>query len=324
MFIKKIFLRFKEDSLKQFLSRAALHLILIYPKIKAGLFLLILKLKEKKRWIIQEINGNKMLLDITDKGISKDLLYKNIREPRCTSFIKNFVNRDDICVDIGANIGYYALIEAKLVGPQGKIYAIEPVEKNFKILKKNIEFNKYENIEAYRLAIGSKNEIGFINLSGSSNLHSLLPGSTTLNNKTEQVEIMTLDEFLKDKPFPNFIRMDVEGYEEEIIKGMKQILRAERPLKMFIELHSFMLKDGGKELLEALERAHFRIAAVFNERHALMTNEGVLLVRGYDFFLKGIGIFNNTLENFNIPIHSFLKKIDKLKRNSFSIFLERN
>lgn len=320
--LKKALLRAKEDNPKQFFSRVALYIISAFLKIKVCFFMIFFKKKNTKRWVIKEINQNKMFLDIKDKGISKELLYKGIREPRCTEFIKKFIKQGEICIDIGANIGYYALLEAKLVGTKGKVYAIEPVQSNFELLEKNIKINDYDNIETYRLAIGPKNKIGFINLSDSSNLHSFLKEGES-NSRTEKIKIITLDDFLKDKPYPQFVRMDVEGYENEIIKGMKKILEAKKPFKMFIELHSFMIEDGGEELLKALEKAGFIIKALFNERHALMTGENKLISFFYDFFKKGIGILNNSLENYDIPINDFLNDIDRLKRNSFSLFLER-
>lgn len=71
----------------------------------------------------------------------------------------------------------------------------------------------------------------------------------------------TLDDFLKDKEYPNAIRMDVEGYEYQIIKGMQETLRKRLPLTLFVELHFGLLsKEEAMEILQTLKSSGFEIA----------------------------------------------------------------
>ena len=63
-----------------------------------------------------------------------------------TALVKRIVRNGDIVVDIGAHIGYYTLIFARLVGPKGKVFAFEPEPNNFNLLIKNIKINGYKNI----------------------------------------------------------------------------------------------------------------------------------------------------------------------------------
>ena len=94
-------------------------------------------------YVEKEINGSRMYLDPTDKGLSIDLLVDGIREPYITEVTKRELKQGQTVVDIGANIGYYALLEARQVGPTGRVYAIEPVPENFATLNKNVRLNQY-------------------------------------------------------------------------------------------------------------------------------------------------------------------------------------
>jgi FkbM family methyltransferase len=321
---KKLCERLTQDSLVQFISRIGVHLSLIYPKVKARLHIRSLKNKyPESPLFLREINGSKMLLDTRDRGLSTELLLKGIREPLSTAYIQNEIKPGDICIDIGANIGYYALLEAKIVGPTGKVYAIEPVASNIELLKKNIQLNNYENIMISKLAIGDKNQIGYISLSSNSNLHSLNDSVILDKNAVEEVEIITLDDFLNNKEYPSLIRMDTEGYEDNIIQGLKKTLSKNTPLKIFIEFHSCFMKDGGLRLLETLRDYNFKVKAIFIEQQGLIKDEYKFTNIFYNYFMKKLGSFNNNIENYDIEINDIIKDLDKIRRNFCEIFFVR-
>ena len=115
--------------------------------------------------VVKDVNGFKMYLNLkSDTGISKDLFIFKKREYLSTDFLQNqnFINPGDVILDIGANIGYYALLESRLTGPRGMVYAIEPVLNNYYTLKSNVELNDIKNINMFKLAIGNKNGKDYI------------------------------------------------------------------------------------------------------------------------------------------------------------------
>jgi len=205
-----------------------------------------------------------MYLDVADKGLSQDLIMDGTREVYFVETVKKEVKAEDIVVDIGANIGYYALLEARIVGDKGRVYAIEPVTENIGLLRKNIELNGYTNIEVYQLAIGDKKGLATMYIPKERNLSAMKhPDSYTGIVEERSVEVTTLDDFLKNKPYPNVIRMDVEGYEYQIIKGMKKTLGNNYPLTILVELHfSILKKEESTEILQTLRKAGFEIADV--------------------------------------------------------------
>jgi FkbM family methyltransferase len=223
-----------------------------------------------QKFVIKDILGSKMYLDVADRGLSQDLILDGIREAHYVETVQKIVKEGDVVVDIGANIGYYALLESKIVGVKGTIYAIEPVPENHDLLKKNIALNAYSNIKTYQMALGNNNGTEKMYVPPQRNLSSITSVSNFRKDeetvKEIEVKIMTLDEFLKDKPYPNVIRMDVEGYEYQIVKGMEKTLGTRLPLTILMELHCGNLTvEQSRELLQILKDDGFEIIDVVFE-----------------------------------------------------------
>ena len=237
--------------------------------------------------IIREIQGSKMYLDLKDKGISSDLALDGIREPESTKMIQKILRKGNIVVDIGANIGYYALMESRLVGKDGTIYAIEPSPTNIEFLNKNIKLNNCKNIDVYQIGMGSKEGLVKMYISPHSNLNSLIPLKNKKIIKVIDINTTRLDTFLEDKRYPDLIRMDVEGYEYNIIKGMKNTLKVKKPLKLFIELHPHVMKkEQTVYVLKTLVKYGFETIKVI--RSITVSEMKVMAKSEFDFSSKTI------------------------------------
>ena len=294
----------------KFIVRLARFLVFQYFFQKRNLKYIILRLKAKNAIITRRIQGSKMSLNLKDKGISKDLALDSIREPESTNMIKKELKKGDVVIDIGANIGYYALMESRLVGNKGKVYAIEPVDENVKSLKKNIKLNNCSNIEVYKTAIGEKGKTDKMYIAEYSNWNSFIDHKRHIIG-TRDIKVISLDNFLKNKKYPNFIRMDVEGYEYSIIKGMKKVLKSKRPLKLFIELHPHIMKEKQTIfVLKTILRHRFETKKVI--RSVTATEMKVMPRNQYDYSSKGI---LDILKD-NLVISG--------KLGAFQMFFERN
>ena len=195
--------------------------------------------------VIRSILGSKMLLDADAPGIDRDLLLDGIREPIATGHLLGILRSDDVVLEVGANIGYYALIEARICR---KIYAAEPHPSNFARLNENIALNKFTNIETFNVAFGAENTKLYLECSNLSNWHSCRGTSANTPN-TVAVEGWRIDSFLEGKEAPTLIKMDVEGYELEVLRGARRALQSVRHL--FLELHGAIL--GRSEIRELLD-----------------------------------------------------------------------
>jgi FkbM family methyltransferase len=208
------------------------------------------------REVICVVQGSSMMLNLSDKGIHRDLYLHGIREPQATRYLQSILRPEWAVVDIGANIGYYALQEAQRVRT---VIAIEPTPESYEMLLLNIGLNGYKNVRPHCLAVGDhEGEVGFA-ISRACNWNSVAEGDGDI-----KVPMTTLDKLLGEEKV-DFVRMDVEGYEMNILRGMEGILREQKP-RMFLEVHRDKLKDYGssqREVMEYLARLGYYIEESF-------------------------------------------------------------
>ncbi len=211
-------------------------------------------------YILKQVQDYKMYLFDDDEGISKDLIKDGIREAEATEVVKSILNPNWVVLDAGASIGYYVLMEAKVVR---QVYAIEPVKKNFDLLNKNIKLNGYKNVKTYRLAVGEANTSKDMLLSKYSNISTLALDKMNESHKKwftkmsigfENIKVTTIDSFCdRENIIPDFIRMDIEGYEVEAIKGMNKTLgKMAIGSYLFIEFHP-MFREDKNEMLGSID-----------------------------------------------------------------------
>ncbi len=210
------------------------------------------------------VNDTFLNISYDDKGLSKDLLIHKKREKFSTDLVKSIIQEDEIIIDIGANIGYYTLLESQLAS-KGKVFAVEPIPENFNLLDINIKLNECKNIDAYKMAIGDISGKSKMYVYDKRNRCSFIkdPSGNIINEI--EVPVMTLDKFVESyvRQDPTFIRMDLEGYEFQVIKGARGILDNNRPLKLFVELHPHLMSDERMMvILNTLKQTNFKIESI--------------------------------------------------------------
>ena len=192
--------------------------------------------------------------------------------------IKNNVKDGDNVIDLGANIGYFTLILAKLVGPTGKVFAFEPDPRNLALLKKNVEYNNYKNVIIVPKAVSNVND-----------KCTLYTGQKTFGQnkiykpkktKTQKFipidsETVRLDDFFKTNDLLDkisFIKMDVEGAEFLALSGMKEILKLNKNIKIFTEAEISYLEDAGSsydQFIDLLTENDFTFSLADNRTETL-------------------------------------------------------
>jgi FkbM family methyltransferase len=174
----------------------------------------------------------------------------------------------DIVVDIGAHMGRYTIISSKRVGANGKVVAIEAHPSNFEMLKSNIKLNQLTNVIPLNYAAYSKETK--INLylpdeeSGYTMHHSIMSNYvfTKYKDKTEdkfvEVSANTLDYLLQLNEITdvNWVKIDVEGAEFEVLKGASNVLSKSKDIALLIEVHG---KDTYEPIIESLRSYNFKI-----------------------------------------------------------------
>lgn len=203
---------------------------------------------------------------------SKDILYYGAYilypEYRLNLFIiKNILKEDLIFFDLGAHYGWFSLLISNLL-PNSKVYAFEPDPNVLEILQKN----KRTNIEIINKAVSDKE--GRLKFYSRTLLSS---GVSTLNIESEnlvfknipyqevEVESITLDNFcFKNNIFPDFIKIDVEGAEEMVLRGAQEILKNHSPI-IAIEIWFKPFSDVYKKSIDILKNFGYEMYAINEE-----------------------------------------------------------
>lgn len=227
-----------------------------------------------------EVQGSKMFLD---PGDSLDLSINGVYGELDTKIVREQIKEGDIVVDVGANIGYYTLIFAQLVGKSGKVIAFEPEPKNFEILKKNIAINNYDNVIVEQKIVSEKCGSMKLYVSDSDIVGHRIQQMGNLENFVE-VESVTLDDYMKKLNLDekvNFIKIDVEGAEPNVLEGSKKILEKNDHLKIFTEFNREVVKNYGtdpKKMIDLLYEKGFEIYLPnYKENKINLTNANELL-----------------------------------------------
>lgn len=212
---------------------------------------------------IVKVNGYNLNVVPNDVGISSELLVFKIHEPLTTKLISKLLRKGMVCLDIGSNIGYYALLEHKIVGNEGKVIAIEPSPANYNTLKENIKLQNSSNIENYNFAAGDKNGLTRFVIDKRSNGCMTIPEGEEpiIPGEIIEVPIKKIDDFIDEIKLQqvDFLRMDVEGYEHHVFNGMNKTLEKFKPM-IQIEVHSSLMgKETTIQLLKTLKKQGYEI-----------------------------------------------------------------
>lgn len=217
-----------------------------------------------------KVQDYQIYLSPKDKDVSLYLLVNGVYAKFTTEVFKREIKRGMSIVDIGAHIGYYTLLFARLTGEEGKVFAFEPSAENFSLLTKNVEINGYKNVVLIPKAV--------LNFTGKTKL--FLDKDSSCGHRTylfEQkkgencllVDTVSLDDFFKDKNQNiDLIKMDIEGAEYASLQGMSRLLEKNKDLKIVTEFYPKLIREFGsfpEDYLEALTHWGFEFYYI-NER----------------------------------------------------------
>ena len=176
-------------------------------------------------------------------------------EEETTNLFQKLLKPGMVVVDVGAHVGYYSLLAARQVGPEGKVYAFEPEPTNHELLLDNIQRNGYTNIVSQRKAVS--NSVGSTSLyltNLDNGRHSAyrhgLPERGRVNAET-----ITLDAFLDAEGWPkvDLVKVDVEGAENDVLDGMNRLWQRSPDLKLIMEFNPTFLNHAAANPLQLLE-----------------------------------------------------------------------
>ena len=236
----------------------------------------------KRDFIVKHITNNlKFALFPNDNAVSSSIINGWQYEPYMFEFLirNNIQTTGRSIIDIGANNGSFAVDFAHLVGDKGNVYSFEPQRIIFYQLCGNVFMNGIDNVHCYNLAIGNSDtdiQVQKPNYfqNGNVNFGDVKVGK--VEGESVSVQQRRLDYF--DFNDVVFIKIDVQGYELNVIKGAENTIRKYRPY-LFVEFEDDLLQEAGtseKELQEKIESLGY-VVKRFQEGMPYQTTSGKCL-----------------------------------------------
>ena len=177
--------------------------------------------------------------------------------------LRELISDGDVVVDAGANIGVYTRFLSECVGARGVVHSFEPAKENFRKLEDSTRSvpNVYRNLAA----VAERSYTSQLYLSDDLNVdhRSYAPQGST--RSSIPVEFVALDDYFKPGSRVNLIKMDIQGYEAQAVRGAERVLKENPGIKLMLEFWPFGLRQAGTEwhaLLELLERHDLTVRQV--------------------------------------------------------------
>ncbi len=241
---------------------------------------------KKKLW------NDKYIFLHYDSFQSMWIMYNWIVDWEEFNLIQNFVKKDDYCLDVGANMGFYTIWFSKFCN---NVFSFEPNKKNFDRLSANIALNKKLNIYPYQFAVGDfETEVSFTkNLDGQNHI------SLDKNDQLELVKCKRLDNILKEQNIDSvhYIKIDVEGFELGVLKGLGDYFSNKKISIIQIEINDSISNSSStiNDLINFIGLNGYNLFS-YNVTQNCMEKEDFKISRENYFLLHDVTAVNNILE----------------------------
>ena len=196
--------------------------------------------------VIKEIApGVRLFIDLSDHVIGLNILRGQYEQDEIR-FVRRLLKPGDSAIDVGGHIGFFTMQMAAAVGPDGRIYAFEPLDSNANLLERSIAENGFgDRVRFQRAAVGAAPGTATLTFPietlNSGGAYLLRNGSAPLaGNQKKDVPLIALDALELRRPV-RFIKMDVEGAEPQVLRGAARILKEDTPV-ILSELHPTQLE----------------------------------------------------------------------------------
>jgi FkbM family methyltransferase len=253
----------------------------IRPMLLGSFFVQLLAPTDRRR-IISTADGLRLYLD-PFSHLGREILTTGVYEPETTSIFRQQVKEGHAVLDIGANEGVFSALAASIVGDRGLVLALEPQSRLRDLLEINLRLNGPTRFLIYQKAFGRENDERLrLNLFPPLNTgaSSLIRGYR-LWKHFEEVEFISFSSILQEsgRQRIDFIKVDVEGFEHQVIKQLLPFIRTGNIGKILLDYHKELLRSQGKDPLEL---------------HTLLTGEGMQAIRGDVESLSSYVLYENT------------------------------
>lgn len=221
--------------------------------------------------VVETSSGARLAVDTQDL-IQRYVYLFGVWEPHMTRWLRGRLRPGDAFVDVGANIGYYSLLASRLVGERGRVVAVEASPAFHGRLLDHVRLNGCPNVRAVNAGVSdSARTLTFV-LASSHNLgsNSIVPYDGSAESSFE-IEARSLPDLLEPEEIARarVIKIDVEGAEGSVVRGLEPILDQLRPdAEITVEVtpdRMAKLGDSADELIETMRRHGFHVYRLAND-----------------------------------------------------------
>lgn len=196
-----------------------------------------LRLRYGRAGIVRRRINDYNIYVFNNNEIGRQIILKKKYEEENSQALKKLIKKNWICLDIGANIGYYSLLLASLA-PMGKVYSFEPIRSDYGLININADINDFRHIKTLNIAVSDSDGQADFSVSKDSAFSSLF--HTGRNEEIKKIKTPTakLDSLVKELNIDkiNFIKIDVEGSERLVIAGGADTLKNLKPDVILVEV----------------------------------------------------------------------------------------
>jgi FkbM family methyltransferase len=199
--------------------------------------------RKRNSSFVAYVRSNSSYMVVDPNMFFAEVYVCGVYERQVVRFLKRVLHERMVCLDIGANVGYFTLLMSRIVGPSGSVISFEPTPHTFEVLRKNIALNGCENVRVEQIALFDRQDTlefhegppGYEVYNSLGNITH--PSAAEQSFTTTKVQCLTLDSYLATShtKHVDFIKMDVEGAERFVLNGMLRTLDEHPNLQFVIE-----------------------------------------------------------------------------------------
>lgn len=221
----------------------------------------------------------KIIIDPQNGFLDAQIYALKLYEPHIVREFVDNISEGDVCIDIGANIGHHTIIMSQCVGINGKVFAYEPIPYIRKQMEESLALNNLTNVTIVPDALSNEDGLLHLHINKGN-----VAGSSFVNTYTEgtiPVQVHTLDSYKYQRV--DFIKIDVEGFEYNVLLGGKGLIEKHHPVVLFEYSPLYYLK---------FDPSHIKkILTFFKERNYTLIDleDNKKEINDADFFIKQFG-----------------------------------
>lgn len=200
-----------------------------------------------RRPVLVRLDGFSMFVRLDDWAVGARIAVRRRYEPHVIAVFRRRLRPGAVVVDVGANAGYYSLYAASRIGTTGRVIAFEPGSSSCQLLRQSCAHNGFTHVEVHECAASDvEGMVGY----GMDDSNGRISHDRT-SEASMQVRAVTLDRALSGVPRVDIVKIDVEGAEARVLRGMRGILERDHP-EIFVEF-----SPAGLRLASGIEPAAF-------------------------------------------------------------------